>query len=179
MRTTKPCRRDRLRDDRGAALVEFALIAPFLFSLALFLITGALAMDRKLSVAHSVREGARYGATVPLTQTFASGSWASNVRDVVVARSNGELDNSTVCVSLVEGVNPTVRSTPQPATWFTTNSDGSPCAPSDTYPAYNPPSDDGLRVQVVATASADLEAVAFSRTVVFDLSAVAKSETAS
>ena len=128
--------------DRGAALVEFALILPLLAALILFMASGAIAFDRNLSLTHAAEEGARFGAAVPPTQTFSSGTWATNVRDLVLARASGELDASkgaTVCVSLVEGLNPTVRAVPNPATWYTTNADGSPCDPSDLYPAFSPP----------------------------------------
>ena len=177
MRTTG---RNERTDERGAALEEFALILPLLAALILFMASGAIAFDRNLSLTHAAEEGARFGAAVPPAQTFSSGTWATNVRDLVIARASGELDASkgaTVCVSLVEGLNPTVRATPNPATWYTTNADGSPCDPSDTYPAYAPPDDIGLRVQVVVTATAEIEAVVYSDTITLDATAVARSET--
>ena len=165
--------------ERGAVLVEFALVAPILFSLILFLATGAIAFNRQLSLNHSAGEGARYGAVISPTQTFSSGTWASNVRDLVIARSGGELDpasGATVCVSLVRGSTPTVVSTPKPASWYTTSASGAPCDPSDVYPLYNPPVDDGLRVQVVVTRTAQLEAIAFSSTVTLRATSVARAE---
>lgn len=172
----------RVRGDRGAALVEFALVAPLLMSLLLFLSTGAIAFDRNMTLTHAAEEGARYGATLPPSQVFATGTWASNVRDIVIARSAGELDpatGATVCVSLVEGATPTVRSGPNPPSWYTTNADGSPCDPGDVYAYYNPPTDIGLRVQVVVGATAELEAVAFSTDVQLDSTAIARSESSS
>ena len=171
--------RQRAEGERGAALVEFALVAPLIAALILFLATGAIAFDRNMALTHAAEEGARYGATISPAQTFTSGTWASNVRDLVISRAGGELDPSTgtsVCVALVEGNAPTVRSVPNPAGWYTTNADGSVCDAGDLYPAYSPPFDDGLRVQVVVSAEAQLEAVAFSRTVTLDATAVARSE---
>ncbi|MEZ5166072.1 MAG: TadE/TadG family type IV pilus assembly protein [Acidimicrobiales bacterium] len=166
--------------ERGAALVEFALVAPILFSLILFLSTGATALNRQITLNHAADEGARFGAVVPPNQTFASGTWATNVRDLVIARSGGELAASTgasVCVSLVQGNTPTVVSSPNPATWYSTKAGGAPCDTGDTYALYNPPFDVGLRVQVVVTRSAHLEAIAFSSSVSLDATAIARSET--
>lgn len=94
-------------------------MAPILFSLILFLATGATAFNRQMSLNQAAQEGARYGAVIPPTQTFSSGTWASNVRDLVIARGGGELDPSTgatVCVSLVKGSTPTVVAAPKPNT---------------------------------------------------------------
>jgi hypothetical protein len=169
-----------LSDDRGASLVEFALVAPILFSLILFLSTGAIAFNRQMSLNHASEEGARYGAVIPPNQTFDSGTWATNVRDLVIQRAGGDLDPSTdatVCVSLVQGSTPSVLSTPNPTSWYTTNPSGAACDPGDIYGLYNPPFDLGLRVQIVVTRSAQLEAIAFSSSVTLDATAVAWSET--
>lgn len=175
----KTRRKRRGSDDRGAVLVEFALVAPMLFSLLLFLSTGAIAFNRQLSLNHAAEEGARFGAVITPDQTFSSGTWATNVRDLVISRSGGELDPSTgatVCVSLVEGSTPSVLSSPNPATWYTTNGDGSACDSTDVYSLYSPPADTGLRVQIVASRDAQLEAIAFSSTRTLVASAVARSE---
>ena len=47
---------------RGQALVEFALIAPIFVILIAGIIDFAMAMDRRITLQHAVREGARYAA---------------------------------------------------------------------------------------------------------------------
>jgi len=47
---------------RGQTLVEFALIAPIFVILLAGIIDFAMAMDRRITVQHAVREGARYAA---------------------------------------------------------------------------------------------------------------------
>ncbi|MCA1674362.1 MAG: pilus assembly protein, partial [Actinobacteria bacterium] len=101
----------RSGNERGAALVEFALILPLFMMLILGMFSGGIAYNQKLDVTHATREGARYGATVAETQTFAIGTWAEGVRELVVERSAGDVTADQVtCVALVEGPrkNPTV-----------------------------------------------------------------------
>src|SRR5918994_2890256 len=81
---------------RGATLVEFALIAPLLFALLLGAITGGLALSRKNSMTNAAREGARLGATLP-----AEGTWAADVRDRVADLSAGDVTVGQICVALV------------------------------------------------------------------------------
>jgi Flp pilus assembly protein TadG len=146
-------------DDRGAALVEFALVFPLLVVMLLGIVTGGLAYNQKLQVTHAVREGARYGATIPAGQDWTSGTWASNVRDLVVERSAGDLAGSQICVALVENTSATttvvVSVTGKPADNFTTNTDGTPCY-AESYPQYNS-NDVGRRVQVRAVRPAVIE----------------------
>ena len=72
---------------------------------------------------------------------------------------------------------PTVVSAPNPTSWYTTEGSGAACDTSDIYPLYNPPYDLGLRVQVVVTRMAQLEAIAFTSTVTLEGTSVAWSET--
>jgi Flp pilus assembly protein TadG len=92
--------RARLDGERGAAFVEFALVMPLVMVLLLGLVSAGMAWNQKLSLTHAAREGARYGATIPRDQSFTSGTWASNVRSLIVDRSGGELSGSeaSVCV---------------------------------------------------------------------------------
>ncbi len=87
---------------RGAVVVELALVLPLLVALLLGITTAGLAFNQKLDMTHATREGARYGATIPPSQSWTSGTWASNVRDLVVARSGGDLVAGEVCVALVQ-----------------------------------------------------------------------------
>jgi Flp pilus assembly protein TadG len=83
------------RSTRGAALVEFALVAPVLFCLLLGIVTGGVALSRKNSITNAVREGTRVGATIPI-----SPSWAADVRDRVTSLAGGDLTTAQVCVEL-------------------------------------------------------------------------------
>ena len=92
--------------DRGAVVAEFALVLPFLVIIMLGTITAGIALNNDLQLNHSTRDAARYGATVPSDQTFASGDWATNVRDVTLSRFGNGLASGDVCVALVTGVTP-------------------------------------------------------------------------
>lgn len=98
-------RSSRLRGESGASLVEFALVLPVFFTVMLGMFTGGLAYNRKLSVTQATREGARYGATLPLTAEPTVDEWLRRVANVTVASSESELrsDRSgvVVCVSYV------------------------------------------------------------------------------
>ena len=94
----------RAHGDRGAALVEFALIFPIFMSLILGMVSAGLAYNRKLDMTHATREGARYGAALADDEVFtAPATWATTIRDVVVARSAGDLKIDQICVALVSG----------------------------------------------------------------------------
>jgi Flp pilus assembly protein TadG len=94
--------------ERGAALVEFVLIVPVALLVIFGAITGALAYEHKADVVHAVRDGARYGATVPLAQcdttaNCGSRNWAQLVQSVTAQRADGALTTDQVCVALVAG----------------------------------------------------------------------------
>lgn len=90
------------RDERGAALVELALVIPLLFALLLGTFSGGSAYFQKISLVDAAREGARYGAS--LKNDAASGgiaTWRQNVKDRIVRVSGGQLTAADVCVDLV------------------------------------------------------------------------------
>lgn len=176
-----PGKRRRYRDDRGAAVVEFALVVPLLMAILLGTVTAGIAFNQKLQLSHATREGARYAASIPPNQAFVSGTWATNVRDLILARSAGDLDltTGTVCVSLVEG---SAGSTSEPlrvvttstraATYFSTT--GSPCISGETYPISE--DDPGRRVQITSSRPAEVEAIVYSWEGTMRTEATAKSE---
>lgn len=168
IRSQRPAQ--RLGNDRGVALVEFALIFPILALLLFGMISAGLALNTKQEMTSATREGARYAAAVPSTQTFTTGTWASNVRDLVVRRSNGALQPSDVCVSLVEGGTATVVT---PTANFSTS--GTPCIPGETFPVVT--GDPGRRVQVTASKPGAIQLVVFgSYNFTIDTRATVRSE---
>jgi Flp pilus assembly protein TadG len=91
--------------DRGAALVEFAIIAPLVFALLLGLFSGGIALSQRNSMTNAVREGARLGAT--LTH---DGTWGDTVEDRVLELASGDLTASQICVKLVQAPNTDIQS---------------------------------------------------------------------
>lgn len=140
--------------ERGAALIEFALVFPLLAMLLFGTLTGGLVMNRRMAISEAGREGARYGATVPSDQctpvSVCSGrTWAQQVQSVAVSRAGGAVTASTVCVALVEGPG----SAPVPLSLaHTTQPSLTPCYIDNS-------ADSGKRVQVVITFSDRIQAI--------------------
>ena len=64
----------RVRDERGAAIIEFALVAPLLLALVWGIIETGRAFYTINSLASSVRDGARFGAANCPLQTTGPGA---------------------------------------------------------------------------------------------------------
>jgi Flp pilus assembly protein TadG len=148
-------RRASRENERGAALVEFALVLPVFAMLVFGGFSGAMAYDGKQSVVYAAREGARYGATMPQSQCTPTSNcngktWAQLVQAVVVARAGGTVSSSEVCVALVSGSPATVASAP-----FSTKSDGSVCYTDGS-------GDTSARVQVSISHDASINALFLS-----------------
>ena len=152
-----------VRGERGAALVEFAIIFPVFMILVLGMFSGGVAYNRQIAIRNAAKEGARYGAPVPRLTTFASGTWASNVREVVRERSEQELELAGICVALVTG---------SPAVAVSTDH----TTAGGTNPCFAESEDDGQRVQVRVTATANLEALVHSFPITLDAEAVGNHE---
>lgn len=138
---------------------------PILAMLLIGLVSAALLYDANLQLTHATREGARYGATMPQGQTFAAGTWASNVRQLILEREGGNLTNAQVCVALVAG-NPAVAVTPD----HTTAGSTSPCFDDSAS------GETERRVQVTTTRDMDFDALVFTRVVTLDSRATARHE---
>jgi Flp pilus assembly protein TadG len=167
--------RKREKSESGAALVEFALLLPVFMALVLGMFSGGVIYNQKMDLTHATREGARYGAAIDKNQTFANGaSWASNVRDLVVARSGGDLTAGSgttagvttdgVCVAMVTGspaavVLPTASYSTSGSTCFTDTS-----------------GDTSTRVQVSARRAGKLEVLFFTRVMTLTANATARYE---
>lgn len=150
---------------------------PLLMALVIGIVSVGSALNDKQSLTHAAREGTRYGARLPTEQIFADGTWASNVRDITIERAGGDIEpesGSKICVSLVHGSPATTFSGPFPSSWYSTNSDSTPCDPTETYATTD--GDDGLRVQVVVTHPVVVEAIFFSQEVEVASSATMQSE---
>ena len=79
--------------DRGAALIEMALVLPFLMLLVVGIWTTARAYNVKNTMDHAVREAARYGATVD--------PWDGSSPTAVRALVDGELNNAAIPTAAV------------------------------------------------------------------------------
>jgi hypothetical protein len=157
--------------DSGAALVEFAIVLPVFLMLLLGMMTGGLAYSRKLSVGQAAREGARFGATLPITASLPRDAWLQRVGDLTIASSDGELTSDkpgrSVCIAHVPASG-SPRKWEVVGTATAVLSDGSCIA------------DDGrageARVQVVVARTSRLEALVFSRDLALESHAVARFE---
>ncbi len=142
-----------------------ALIMPLLIALLLGTVSSGLTLNDDLQLTHSAREGARYGATVPDDQTFGSGTWAENVRDVVIERFGSGLLTTDVCISLVLG-SPGVPLSSD----HTTKADGTACYDDSSSGVTD------ARVQVRATKPATIETGIETFSLTLESTATAKHE---
>jgi hypothetical protein len=135
-------------------MVELAIILPFFLILIFGGITAAMSYEHKEDIVHAVRDGARYGATLPYAQCDAvpgpgcpsSRTWAEQVKYVTIQRSGGSLSSSdNVCVALVTGTGATFGVYGTASKYSTT---GSACFTDTT-------GDTNTRVQVSASHAGD------------------------
>lgn len=147
----------RARGERGAALVEFALVLPIFLMLLLAMFTGGMAWNVKLSLTQGVREAARTGATLPRGADV--NAWLAQVADVTVRAGDGELgigaSGRSICVAYVSGAD-TVRRV-EDANGAAVIEPGATCY-ADGLDSTGQP-----RVQVVATRTRTLEALLFAQ----------------
>lgn len=112
MTTQCDSRARRLRGQRGASLVEFALIFPIFMTLVLGMFGFGQAYNRKNTLTNAAREGSRYGATLgpttfvaPFTAPATHGleQWLLKVADAVEQNADGDLapgvKNRSICVA--------------------------------------------------------------------------------
>ncbi len=160
----QPLSTARNRHDGGASLVEFALLAPVLFSLLLGMVTGGLALSYKNSMTNAIREGARLGATLPKDDTDGWDGWAHDVKDRVVSLAADDIGEDEVCVQIIKvGASP-----PELGGWPSggcTLSMVPPATPASAAPG-------SCLVKVWGERTANLNALFFSRDVTLTGSAV-------
>ncbi len=171
MKTMRVPRRRQGDDERGAALVEFALILPILVIITFGMISAGMAYNHKMDMTYAAREGARYAATLPLTQCTGSpnpcgtSTWAQLIRSVVVERAGGDVTAADVCVAMVNGSTATATT---PTSSYSTG--GNVCFPESG-------GDTGNRVQVKITKSDDqIDGVFFKIPVTLTSQATSKFE---
>ena len=142
------------RLDKGAALVEMALVLPLLVMLLLGITTAGIAYGQANALQTAAREGSRFGATLPDVA-----SNLSTVLQVTKDAAVGALDDSvpgwSICVAFVHP-DGTTTSLTQSDTGSLTS--GSPC-----FPDGRPSSE--KRVQVFVEREATINAALFSTTV--------------
>lgn len=102
-RTPRWPRRAACRDERGAVLVEFALVVPLLLCLIMGCFTGSMVYTDHIAETNAVREAARYGASADISSPTA---WTASVRDRVRqtyfdAAAKAVTDDQ-ICVELVQ-----------------------------------------------------------------------------
>jgi Flp pilus assembly protein TadG len=157
----------RSRREQGASLVEFAILLPLFMMLVLGMFSGGVAYNRQIALRNAAREGARWGATLKESAP----SWGTTVRDVVVERSEGELEAADVCVALVNQDlgEPAGTIADAPSTHVVGNQPGQAYCFADTQ-------DTGPRVQVRVNAEARIEALVLSYPLDLEAEATAKHE---
>lgn len=155
------------RAEKGAALVEMALILPLLVMLLLGITTAGIAYGQANALQTAAREGTRFAATYPDVS-----SNLSTVLNVTKRAAVGALDDTvpgqSICVAFVHPDAGTTQS-------LTQTGGGSPVA--GTSPCFS----DGRpgheqRVQAVVGRDATINAALFSTTVSLESESAARYE---
>lgn len=166
----------RVNQQRGASVVEFAIVLPLLVMMIFGIITGGQAYNLNNSMNNSAREATRYAATLPVGGSMSS--YLNTVADVARDAATGAMDPAvpaqSICVAYVypDGTAPDDRTARLVETagarvvtvgnWCT--ADGRPSSER--------------RVQVVLERDSELEAVVYSQTLHLEASSVARYERA-
>ena len=163
--------------DRGAALVELAFALPLVLMLILGMVSGGIAFNHQLALTHSVREGGRHAATLPVSNFGSMDAWLDAVALGVVDDATGSLGPGVaghyVCVAYVhpDGVVSTDQTRRRIDDGGVLSYDGSPCF-VDGRP------DAERRVQIAVARDTDFNALVFSTTLTLDSQAVSRFEAA-
>ena len=83
-----------VRSPRGQALIEFAFILPLLLVFLFAIVDFSIAIDRRITLQHSVREGARYAAVHPDEL---------DIKQKAVDQAQGIIDLADVDVCYIDG----------------------------------------------------------------------------
>lgn len=157
--------------ERGAAVVEFALLAVLLFMLIFAGITTGIAVSQSNALQTAAREGARFGATLPNASVPAN---LDVIIGVVKSAATGDLDDTTpgqyICVAFTDGTTTSVRA----ETAGTPSTPGTDCFTTAGITDNRPAGEE--RIQVVVERDASIEAVAFDVDLTLSSEAVARYE---
>ncbi len=154
----------RAREQRGAAAVEFALLAPLLITLLFGIISGGITYYRGISVNNAAREAARFGSTLVIDGNLPG--WLNAVADTAISASNGAAAPSApgqyVCVAFVhpDGTGPD----DQTARIVETGGVRGPIELGSSCVSDGRPNSEA-RVQVVVRRNSDIGAVMFDKTI--------------
>jgi Flp pilus assembly protein TadG len=156
--------------ERGAVLVEFAMIMPLLLGLVLGMISFGIWYNNKLNLSTAAREGARYGATLPFAGYASTNAWLDAVAGAAVGAAGTQLSPSVssryICASFTDSSGTTKRVDSGGSVSYST---GSTCY-SDSLSES--------RVQVVVQRAGTINVVLFSSNVTVSGRAVARFEAA-
>jgi Flp pilus assembly protein TadG len=157
------------RSERGAVLVEFAIVLPLLLGLVFGMVSFGFWYNTKLNLSTAAREGARYGATLPLSGYATTNAWLDAVATATVGAAGGQLGSSVAsrytCVALIDTSGTTRRIDSAGSVSYST---GTSCY-ADSLGSQS-------RVQVVAQRSGTINAVLFNTSVTSSGRAVARFE---
>jgi hypothetical protein len=105
MAKLRALRNARAEGDRGAVLVEFALIMPLLVMFLFAILSAGLAWNQNLALGHGARIAGRYAATLPTRDYASLDAWLDVVAARVISSSEGNLNSGVsgriLCVAYV------------------------------------------------------------------------------
>jgi Flp pilus assembly protein TadG len=164
--------------DRGAVVVEFALILPILVMLLFGTLTGAICWEQDLAVSHASRQAARYGVTLPTSNYTSLDDWLTAVSARAVSTADGNLNTNVtgrqICVAYVYPAGTATLDKTRSRTETSTGSvsySNSPCY-TDGHPTTE------RRVQVDARRTGTFNAILFTKTLTLREQTVFKYEVA-
>jgi hypothetical protein len=147
--------------ERGASLLEFAIVAPLLFALLFGIATAGLTYSSKQSLNGAAREAARFAATLPVDGDM--NTWLNDVADVALSAATGELDNGVegrgVCVAFVHPDGTTID---DQTTRLTIDALGTRTITAGSTCLIEGRPSDERRAQVEVSKAASIEAIIYS-----------------
>jgi hypothetical protein len=156
--------------ERGAAAVEFALLASLLFMLIFGSISAGISFSRSNALQTAAREGARFAATFPGGSSAADDGWFDTIIDTTVAAGLGDLNDGvpgrTICVAFIDGSGTKNR--------VLDSANGRTSGSTECISGGDGLSD--TRVQVTASRESEIQAVVFAIDITVSGDAVARYE---
>jgi Flp pilus assembly protein TadG len=151
--------------ERGAAMVEFAIVLPILVTMVLGIFSAGVTYNRKNSLANAAREASRYGATLPVSSFPTINAWLAAVADVAQKNGTGDLDANAPGLRICVGyVHPSGGLTNDMTTTLARTSSGDSFSSTPCYADARPDGDE-RRVDVQVERSSTIEALVFTQSV--------------